>query len=343
VSRLSPGRNPTAAAPPAPEKEPLERSVPLQAVLEKEFLSSGTGLAVSVSPAEGRRTDHALTRLEVVPGPVADTVVFPVRWAPRPVLIIPRDRPSSAASAGERSGSGEHLVLLYRDPQAPLGTPDQDTGPPPLPVSTSELTAAAVEASRLWQEYDLEPGVVNHLKGVAALAVALGHRVKAIDPNLDLARLYLAGLCHDLGKGSRVPQGLSSVSGGGPLDHAAVSARILREHGHPEEVAQAAGRHILDAILDPDLRPSSWPEKLVFYADKLVRHSYMPLERRLDDVRRRHPAAARTIDAARPLLRELEEEILSAAALDRSGLALLAPLVLAARDGPLDAVSGAGL
>jgi hypothetical protein len=89
-------------------------------------------------------------------------------------------------------------------------------------------------------------------------------------------------------------------------------------------MSQAIRKHRYSAIVDPQDKPGTWEEKLVYYADKRVmHHTIVPLQERLDEAHRRNtarrkasgvdPATIARIDAA---IADLEIEIFTPIGLD---------------------------
>jgi len=77
--------------------------------------------------------------------------------------------------------------------------------------------------------------------------------------NLDL--VYAGGILHDIDKG---------VEGAGVV-HPQKAVEILRAEGYPE-VARICETHTINAFLDLKTVPSTWEEKCVALADKMVKN-----------------------------------------------------------------------
>jgi hypothetical protein len=84
------------------------------------------------------------------------------------------------------------------------------------------------------------------------------------------------------------------------------------------EVAEVVRAHPLHAILDPATAPATWEQKLLYLADKMVKHDVVGVDGRFALWRAEQlPAAAvAELDAAYPKVKELEQEVAEACGLD---------------------------
>lgn len=153
------------------------------------------------------------------------------------------------------------------------------------------------ECLGLLQEQGVPQNVVEHSAAVAAVAHFLAERLRARGVEVDPIQVHRGGLLHDLDK-------ISSLHDEG--EHGPRAAEILASRGYPE-----LGRIALAHVLQPGRLPSSWPEKLVFLADKLVEGAaVVGLEARLAALRARYPEYQEKITAAEPFVRALQNQIL---------------------------------
>ena len=94
--------------------------------------------------------------------------------------------------------------------------------------------------------------------------------------------------------------------------HPDTAVRVLTELGFTE-VAQVVRKHSVHCVLDPKLTPATWEEKIVFLADKMVKHELIGVEERFrlwfrEDL----PAeAVSELKAAYPKVKILEQEVFS--------------------------------
>lgn len=91
---------------------------------------------------------------------------------------------------------------------------------------------------------------------------------------------------------------------------------MLQDRGEPL-LAQCA----LFAILQPELAPRAWEEKLVYFADKLVEGARIAgLDDRVASLRQRYPHDSEKIAAMAPALYTLQDEFCSALQIQSSEL-----------------------
>lgn len=113
------------------------------------------------------------------------------------------------------------------------------------------------------------------------------------------------------------------------MHHADAGAQILMERGEPA-LAQVVRMHKFAQILNTDQPLRTWEEKLVYYADKRVKHDQIvSLAERLDDGRKRsvftnqgHEESER----AAVLIYELEKQLCTAAGITELALPALVQL-----------------
>jgi len=154
-------------------------------------------------------------------------------------------------------------------------------------------------ARRLLHDEGLPDGIVVHSEGVARVAVAAAGLVAEARIPVDGALVEAAALLHDIDK-------VEIRRTGG--DHGVVGARRLEAMGYPE-LAMPVASHPITALLDDDRYPIGWPSVLVAVADRHVAQEFMTVDDRLDDMKRRHPQHADSIEAARRPAHALEEEL----------------------------------
>jgi putative nucleotidyltransferase with HDIG domain len=165
-------------------------------------------------------------------------------------------------------------------------------------------------AVRLLEDEGLPDGIVVHSEGVARVAVAAAGLVAEAQIPVDGALVEAAALLHDIDK-------LEIRRTGGP--HGIVGARRLEALGYPE-LAMPVASHPITALLDDDRYPIGWPSVLVAVADRHVAQEFMSVDERLDDMKRRHPRHADSIEAARRPAHALEEELAQVTGLSVDGL-----------------------
>lgn len=117
--------------------------------------------------------------------------------------------------------------------------------------------------------------------------------------NIDL--VYAGGMLHDIDKGVE----------GAAVAHPQKGVEILRAEGYPE-VARICETHTINAFLDPKTRPTTWEEKCVALADKMVKNEVIGVEERYklwheEDLPKEQKEILRK---SYPLVKDLEREVL---------------------------------
>jgi uncharacterized protein len=128
------------------------------------------------------------------------------------------------------------------------------------------------EAIALLRKIGCSKEVINHCKAVANTALEISKKVqnKGIQVNSNL--IEIGALLHDMGR---------SITHS--VDHAVIGANIAREAGLPESVISIIKRHVGGGITRNEAKklgwkddiyiPSTFEEKIVCYADKLIENS----------------------------------------------------------------------
>jgi hypothetical protein len=78
--------------------------------------------------------------------------------------------------------------------------------------------------------------------------------------------------------------------------------------------------HPLHALLDDERFPIGWPSVLVAVADRHVAQVFLSVDERLDDMKRRHPERAPSIESARRPAHALEAQVAEATGLTADAL-----------------------
>ncbi|HLG25943.1 MAG TPA: tRNA (adenosine(37)-N6)-threonylcarbamoyltransferase complex ATPase subunit type 1 TsaE [Candidatus Gracilibacteria bacterium] len=146
---------------------------------------------------------------------------------------------------------------------------------------TLKLAAALrPDIKKIWQKHKVPGNIRRHMKKVADVAEYIGERVNQRNPRqpVDIELLRESALLHDILK--LIPKG----------DHAEAGARELKREGFPEHAAIIAkhGFNSLSAS-KKEKRPATWEEKILYYADKRVKHDAIAsVKERLEDGRKRY-------------------------------------------------------
>lgn len=133
------------------------------------------------------------------------------------------------------------------------------------------------ECFLLLKKYNFPESKRKHIELVAKVAQYLAREIeKKISKqklgknkiiNLDL--VYAGGMLHDIDKG---------IPGAGEV-HPKKAVEILFHEGYPE-VAKICETHTINAFLDPRTVPSTWEEKCVALADKMVKDEIIGVRER---------------------------------------------------------------
>lgn len=159
---------------------------------------------------------------------------------------------------------------------------------------------------RLLDDAGLPDGIRIHSEGVARVAVAAAGMVAESGIPVDGWLVEAAALLHDVDK----PE--IRRTGG---QHGIVGARRMEEAGF-HDLAMPIASHPITALLDEDRYPIGWPSVIVAIADRHVAQEFMTVDERLDDMKRRHPQHAVSIEAARRPAHALEAELAEVAGLE---------------------------
>ena len=142
--------------------------------------------------------------------------------------------------------------------------------------------------------------LLMHVQTVAAISYDLSLRIAIHGHEIDPILAHRGGLLHDLDK--LHPESSRNI-------HGKTGAKLLREKGYPA-LAEIAQRHTPD-WKEEEAIPITWEQKLVFYADKLVKgRQVVSLSERFADLKERYPLSREIYRINYPKIRELEEDIM---------------------------------
>lgn len=169
----------------------------------------------------------------------------------------------------------------------------------------------------LWDTHALPDYKRVHMHLVCRVAIFFAEQLHAkagITINTDL--LSAAALLHDIDK---------AIPRVGSEHHPDTGVRILREAGM-SEVADVVKTHPVHAILDQNISPKTWEEKILFLADKMVKLEIIDVDRRFALWRAESlPSEAQhMLNLSYPLVKKLEKEICELAGIEAGNLAQLA-------------------
>ncbi len=172
-----------------------------------------------------------------------------------------------------------------------------------LPEAVAHLDLPRVETCLSWiQQHGTGLNLIQHQLSVAGVAYRMALWMRANGTRLDPVLAQRGGLLHDIGK-------IMPKKQGERLNHGEAGARALEALGEPV-LAEITRRHLLSRLIDPDHAPSTWEQKLVYFADKLVERSWLvPVQERMRLLRERYPQAPDTMDDILPHLLALQADL----------------------------------
>lgn len=160
------------------------------------------------------------------------------------------------------------------------------------------------ECMALLSKYGMPENIVAHCVAVSRIAVFIAEKIKARGGKVNISLVQAGALLHDIDKIIEI----KNKSG----RHGIMAREILEKEGYPQ-VAKIAERHVLHKIIK-ESKEFSIEEKIVFYADKRVRHDkIVSLSERFEYLRKTYLQHIENITRAEPLTKELEKELMDAA------------------------------
>lgn len=158
------------------------------------------------------------------------------------------------------------------------------------------------QAFLLWDKFSLPESKKTHVLLVERVALFLAGRVtKARGVSINTSLLSASALLHDIDKA--IPKAKDE-------HHPDTGVRVLKEEGF-SEVADVIRTHSLSSILDQNISPKTWEEKLLYLADKMVKYEILDVDRRFDLWRAEKlpKEAVDELERAYPKVKSLEHDI----------------------------------
>jgi uncharacterized protein len=158
---------------------------------------------------------------------------------------------------------------------------------------------------KLITQYRVPVHVQKHMKKVAAVGLFLGQRIKQSGAEVDLAVLRHAALLHDVMKlcdfekldiehfeqnitAEDIQFWTALMKSCGHIGHIEAAYNMLMEIGE-DKLAVIVRKHRFEGLIDAQDKPTTWEEKILYYADKRVMHdSIVSISERLIDGRNRY-------------------------------------------------------
>lgn len=159
----------------------------------------------------------------------------------------------------------------------------------------------------LFDRFNLPSQKRIHVETVTELALFFAHKLTINNSQLTINKnlVQAAALLHDIDKNIPRKEGER---------HPDTAVRILKDLGF-NEVAEVVRRHPLHAILDPQLTPTTWEEKIVYLADKMTKYEVIGVDHRFKLWYKEGlpPDAVAELEAALPKVKALEQELFAVA------------------------------
>ena len=150
----------------------------------------------------------------------------------------------------------------------------------------------------LLKEHHVPPHIVKHSLAVAKLAVFLAERLKENGIAVDVNLVDRACLLHDIFRICDFKQSDDGKFEQKITQKSKPRRQRLKAHedaaydllkGKYPVLALTVKKHRYTALLDEKERPTTWEEKLVYYADKRVMHDrIVSLKQRLEEAHKRY-------------------------------------------------------
>jgi HD superfamily phosphodiesterase len=153
----------------------------------------------------------------------------------------------------------------------------------------------------LFDKYNLPSQKRVHVEMVTKLALFFADKLIAKGILVNRNLIESAALLHDIDhEVKKLPN----------ERHPDAAVRIINELGFPE-IAEVVKKHSLHTILDPNLKPKTWEEKLVYLADKMTKYEVIGVDHRFAMWRRENlpPEALDELIKAYPKVKQLEATI----------------------------------
>ncbi len=173
-----------------------------------------------------------------------------------------------------------------------------------LPGAVEHLDLPRIETCLIWLLQNTTAlNLLQHQLSVGAVAYLMALWMRANGTQVEPILAQRGGLLHDIGK-------ITPQKEGENLPHNEAGARALEALGEPA-LAQITRRHQLYSLNDPELIPTTWEQKLVYFADKMVEKQagLMTAQERIERLRQRYNLNPHQLDQLMPRLLALQEEL----------------------------------
>jgi putative nucleotidyltransferase with HDIG domain len=159
-----------------------------------------------------------------------------------------------------------------------------------------------------------EKRIIDHSKTVNKVALHIAWELNNAGIPIDIALVDGGSLLHDIGK-------IREIKSSNSLSHAEEGYKILMDE-ELEDFANIVRKHLFYSFRNPMLRPRNWEEKILFYADMLVKegdaeggkkYRLVPFTERLDYLRKvygKNKEILEAIDESENLLYAIETQLI---------------------------------
>jgi len=172
-----------------------------------------------------------------------------------------------------------------------------------LPLVLEKSFLPDVSTCIAWYlEFGATHTLLSHVINVAAIAYQLSYWLHQTGVNVNPLLTHRGGLLHDVCKLNDQEQ----------KNHAMLAGDFLLAQNQ-FELSEIARRHLIGNLTSDELKPITWEEKIVNYADKLSEGNVLvSLDQRLEALQQRYPEFAEKIRKNIPFVKKLETEITDA-------------------------------
>jgi len=174
--------------------------------------------------------------------------------------------------------------------------------------NNNEIIPTKEEAIKLLNDLKLEKHIIKHCIKVSKKALDIALKIAKNNRHIDLKLVEIGALLHDIGR-------IRTHS----LAHAVEGGKIIKELGFSKKLSRIAETHILGGLtkdesiklgLPPkDYLPTTIEEKIVCYADKLVKgQNDLSIEERFKTWNKRY-GNTELLKSAKERVKRIENEI----------------------------------
>lgn len=180
----------------------------------------------------------------------------------------------------------------------------------------SDVTSFTIPSRKqcllLFDRFQLPTQKRIHVEEVSRLALFFTQKLKDKGIDIDEQLVEAAALLHDIDKSAPKKEGER---------HPDAAVRILNELDFAE-VAEVVKRHSLHTILDPELSPRTWEEKVVYLADKMTKYEVIGVDHRFKLWYKEglSQEVVTQLDSALPKVKALEQEVYQVAGITQEDI-----------------------